>query len=300
MRSDILRVLMKTKGRATEALQGPHPMGLRYAFTDGLEIMERLLPESQLVADQLRIEWHQDGSGERSLLDFGAGRGLLAQEVVQRSKGDPRAVTNYVALDTDARLASHAALRAAELSGLRSETIRADLFGSNQRVFDLILASHVLYYLPETARLPLLELLSTRLSDRGKISVILRAENCFTFKAGTVLRTANPRSGRSEHRITIRECAQLLRAMGLAVSIRSVSMTADISLDEVEKWANGAKYPDGVGGSPLLRMLLHSKRGEARTEAEIESLNSLLQRFRKGSSYVVPLRTEILTGSKLD
>ena len=193
----------------------------RYAYHDGLATLsawsDRRAQSSAAIA-----EWIAQTAGRRpvDLLDVGTGDGELLAFALDRVK-DRIHVRRVELVEPDGEL------RDAAVDRLRSLGLPADAIRTSNSIedasgygFSHALAAHVLYYLLPAA--DSLAAICARLGDGGQLGLVIRSEECDTYRLRQIVRFHQG----TEARLSVQSVSEDLLSIGFdEIAVSSVGAT---------------------------------------------------------------------------
>lgn len=211
-----------------------------YPYLRGLEYLRELSNEEEELATTLVALWRPriEAAGTVSVCDFGSGFGDLALRTLScLGEAYPSTVMRIELVDAEPALAEHARLLLERELGFPTTSWGTHEFFVSDSRFDLILASHVLYYVQDRAAL--IAALLRRLNSGGLASFVIRAERCDAFKVRSAMRAVE-RPGSTRHRsprVTAESIRERVEGEGLSVLIteREMEVVLPAEILDVER-----------------------------------------------------------------
>ncbi len=303
--------------RVKEAPAGPmregDPLGrgtrrpTGYLYAQGLDYLRRFSGENAVLTTQLLKDWRAGLSTPRceslSICDYGSGFGdLMLQLVARFGVMAPLGTSFRIDLvDDDIDLRDYAASTIRRIASVEATPLSSQEFSASMARYDLILASHVFYYIED--RSALLHRLISRLRPGGKISVVLRADDCATFMVRSAIRnatseaTARARQGPARARITATGIENQMKRSLLDVHTAQRTFRLNVPRADVQIADLYSSAPSSEA-TEFVRLLGHLPTRGSLNPKVVDTLLSELDSRVDGDNFAFRLSDCVVTGSR--
>ncbi len=270
----------------------------QYAYTRGLDYLRRRSREHVAIADALTQLWPLDEKQrpDFDLCDYGTGFGDLCVATLQALDNHFDKPVNFQidVVDSDLSLLAYAGT-ALQACGFHPHKLTPHAFEEREQRYDLILASHVLYYVPD--RLTAIKGLARRLRPGGQLVVILRSDACDTYIIRSAVRQAPgvvpPEPGRP--RLHVNDVETMLQGAGLRQSTDEILTTFEVPVEDVR---HGDLYSNAptTDATEFIRFVGHIPASPKPRRSAVLAIEQELAKRRSRDSYVFRIATSIVTG----
>jgi SAM-dependent methyltransferase len=277
-----------------------------YPYLQGLDYLRAHSTEQEALAETVGGLWgptalNKPPNSRLRICDYGCGFGDLILDVLSRLSPRPRGGHLDIELvDINPPVARHAGrLLEARLPASTIASTPKRFFRSVGN-FDLILASHVLYYVRD--RDGVVAALLKRLNPGGTASVVLRSELCDTFAIRSAIRSATPPAQRSgwisTKRVTSGGVASVIDSHALEVTTCTRHSEIRVPAEEVDLSELGSTGPVRPAAE-LIRLIAHIPPGTLVADSVTDALRRELHSRLDGSTYRFALADEIVSGTSI-
>jgi SAM-dependent methyltransferase len=287
---------MVSRPQAPHSSQAP-PASDGYAYTRGLDYLRRRSGEHRRIATLLAEEYGPAPATKTlRVCDYGSGFGDLCNALLGRLAGcEFRALRGSVDLiDSDQRLLAYAAHELVS-SGHRVRTLTPPAFFQARADYDLIVASHVLYYLSD--RPGTVQAFAQKLRHDGLLAITARSASCDTFLIRSAVREAPnvvpPEPGRP--RLYVADIEAMVRNAGLSTNTRTLTMTVRFPVNDV-CWDDLYAGRPSTDATEFVRFVGHIPGAEPARYAGVAAVECELGARRSGDSYIINIGTSVVTG----
>jgi hypothetical protein len=264
MRKDSMQPSVRQAPVLDESKRGSYP------YLRGLDHLRALSGEAEVLAKSLAEIWRSSAVGKDSLAvcDFGCGFGDLTLGILSHLR--PTEIQNVTVdlIDKDQALADSARCLLERQTGVRAVASTPDHLFTRGGSYDLILASHVLYYVADRGRL--ITSLLDHIAWGGTVCFVLRAEQCDTFKIRSAVRSAEgpcagpasqrvtpaTRAGPASQRVTPATVVDVAEAYGASASVNEIELNVEMDFDGSELADAFSRGPVSLGAE-MIRLLAH-------------------------------------------
>jgi hypothetical protein len=198
-------------------------------------------------------------------------------------------------VDLDPRLLAYAS-EALGACGYSARKLTPKTFHQQSRRYQLILASHVLYYISD--RPAAVADLAQRLTRGGQLAVILRSDACDTYSIRSAVRNAPsvvpPEPGRP--RLRVADVEGMLRSVGLYPRTEQVIATFRVPVSDVRHRDLYSADPS-TDATEFIRFVGHIPTTTNARSSAASAVEQELAARLDGDSYTFRIATAVVTGS---
>jgi SAM-dependent methyltransferase len=271
----------------------------QYAYTRGLDYLRRRSLEHLTVANALTHAWPREvgARGSLDVCDYGAGFGDLCVATLHalRRTYHDQASFRVDVVDSDPSLLGYAS-NALQARGYRARKLTPQAFAKERRSYDLILASHVLYYISD--RPAAIANFASRLTPGGRLGVVLRSDACDTYRIRSAVRQAPgvvpPEPGRP--RLRVSDVETMIRDVGLHQGTQEVVATFEVPARDVRHRDLYSNTPT-TDATEFIRFVGHIPTTSNARHSAASVVEQELDKRLCRDAYVFRIATSIVTGS---